>query len=406
MYPKTYPQMALTDTAIRNAKPKDKPYKLGDAGGLYVIVRPHGSKLWRYKYRLHAKAHSRGLGKYPDVSLKEARRRRDECRQDVANGVNPRCRWKVEHATTGDGSPAETFEAVAHEWFPKQLPSWSEGHARTVEYRLRTYVYPTIGKRPIAAVTPQDFLALLKPIEDQEKYETARRVLKVCQQVCLYAIATGRLAHNTAASVTPALTQVLPRHFAAVTAPKEIGPLLLMLDGYEGSPVVTSALRLAPLVFVRPGELRTAKWTDMELDAAEPQWQYLVTKTQTPHIVPLATQAVAILRALHPHTGHQEYVFPGQRNNGRPMSENAVLAAMRTLGIPKDKMTGHGFRAMAYTVLEEQLHFPQHLIDHQLAHVVKDPPGQTYNRTTHLQERKKMMQRWSYLDELRTATTA
>jgi integrase len=398
--------MPLTDTAVRNAKPKEKPYKLGDSGGLYVIVRPNRAKWWRLKFRFGGKEKLLSFGVYPEVSLQEARRRRDEARELLANGVNPSHHRKVEHAVTGNGSPEETFEAVAGEWFPKQLPGWSEGHARTVRYRLSKFVYPAIGKRSMKSVTAQDLLALLKPVEEAEKYETARRVLNVCQQVCVYAIATGRIAHNPAASVTPALTQAPPaKHFAAMIDPKEIGPLLRMLDGYEGSPVVMSALRLAPLLFVRPGELRKAKWADIDLDATEPQWQFLVTKTHTDHIVPLATQAVAILRALHPHTGHQEYVFPGARNNGRPMSENAVLAAMRTLGIPKEKMTGHGFRAMAYTVLAEQLHFPQHLIDHQLAHVVRNTLGTAYNRTTHLPERRRMMQKWAgYLDELRSET--
>ena len=399
-----YPQMALTDTAVRNAKPKEKPYKLGDSGGLYAIVRPNGSKLWRYKYRLGGKANSRGLGKYPDVSLKEARLRRDECRQDVANGVNPRGRWKVEHAATGDGSPEETFEAVAREWFPKQLPSWSEGHARTVEYRLSAYVYPAIGKRSMKAVTAQDLLALLKPIEEQEKYETARRVLNVCQQVCVYAIATGRIAHNPAASVTPALTQAPPpTHFAAITDPKDIGPFLRKLHGYEGTRVVMSALRLAPLVFVRPGELRKAIWEDIDLTAAE--WRFLVSKTKTDLVVPLSRQAVQILRDLRPHTGEGKWVFPGPRN-GRPMSENALAAAMRTMDVAKETMSVHGFRAMARTCLDEQLHFPPPVIELQLAHRVADSLGAAYNRTKHLPERKKMMAAWSdYLDALRTEST-
>ena len=398
--------MALTDTAVRNAKPKEKPYKLGDSGGLYVIVRPNRAKWWRLKFRFGGKEKLLSFGVYPEVSLQEARRRRDEARELLANGVNPSHHRKVEHAVTGDGSPDETFETVAGEWFPKQLPGWSEGHACTVRYRLSKFVYPALGKRSMKSVTAQDLLALLKPVEEAEKYETARRVLSVCQQVCVYAIATGRIAHNPAASVTPALTQAPPStHFAAVTDPKEIGPLLRMLNSYKGSLVVTSALRLAPLVFTRPGELRHARWADIDLDAAE--WRFLVSKTKTDLIVPLSEQAVAIFRDLHPHTGHQSWVFPGARNNGRPMSENAVLAAMRALGIPKDKATGHGWRATARTALQEQLDFPVHVIEMQLAHSVRDPLGRSYNRTEFLPERKKMMQRWAnYLDELRGETTA
>ena len=398
--------MALTDTTVRNAKPKEKPYKLGDSGGLYVIVRPNRAKWWRLKFRFGGKEKLLSFGVYPEVSLQEARRRRDEARELLANGVNPIHHRKVEHAVTGDGSPDETFETVAGEWFPKQLPGWSEGHACTVRYRLSKFVYPAIGKRSMKSVTAQDLLALLKPVEEAEKYETARRVLSVCQQVCVYAIATGRIAHNPAASVTSALTQAPPStHFAAVTDPKEIGPLLRMLNSYKGSLVVTSALRLAPLVFTRPGELRHARWADIDLDAAE--WRFLVSKTKTDLIVPLSEQAVAIFRDLHPHTGHQSWVFPGARNNGRPMSENAVLAAMRALGIPKDKATGHGWRATARTALQEQLDFPVHVIEMQLAHSVRDPLGRSYNRTEFLPERKKMMQRWAnYLDELRGETTA
>ena len=265
--------MALTDTAVRNAKPKEKPYKLGDSGGLFVIVRPNGAKWWRLKYRFGGKEKQLSLGVYPDVSLHQARRRRDEHRQLLADGVNPSGHRKVEHAVTGDGSPDESFEAVAREWLSRQLPSWSEGHARTVEYRLVAYVFPTLGTRSMTDIGPQDILAMLRPIQEAEKYETASRVLMVVRQVCVYAIATGRITHNIAASVRPALTQAPPsKHFAAATDPKEIGPLLRMIDGYAGSPVVLAALRLAPLVFTRPGELRHAKWVDIDLDAAE--WRF------------------------------------------------------------------------------------------------------------------------------------
>ena len=348
-----YPLMALTDTAVRNAKFKEKPYKLGDSGWLYVIVRSNRSKLWRYKYRLGGKANSRGLGKYPDVSLKEARRRRDECRQDVANGVNPRGRWKATHAGTVDGT-ADSFETVAREFYQSRLPSWSPGHSSMVLMRLENYVFPKLGTRSIADVSAPNLLAMLRPIQEQEKYETAHRVLTVCGQVFVHAIATGRITHNIAASVRPALTKATPKHFAAITRAEEVGPLLRMLDAYQGTPVVKAALRLAPLVFTRPGELRHAQWADITLDAAKPQWEFLATKTRTPHIVPLAPAAVRILRDLHQETGAGKWVFPGARNNGRPMSENVILAALRSVGIPQGKMTGHGFRAMARTLLLEE----------------------------------------------------
>ena len=387
--------MALTDTAVRNAKLKEKPYKLGDSGGLFVIVRPNGSKLWRYKYRLGGKANSRGLGKYPDVGLGEARRRRDECRQDVANGLNPMGRWK---ATQADDT-ADTFETVAREWYESKVPNWVPSHASMVLMRLESYIFPALGTRSMTDIGPQDIHALLKPLEKAEKYETASRVLNVCHQVCDYALYSERITRNPAAPVKQLLTKPKPTHFAAVTDPKAVGKLLRMLDAYEGSPVVMAALRLAPLWFVRPGELRRARWDDIDLDGSEPQWQHLVTKTNKDRVVPLATQAVDILRALHPHTGHQSWVFPGERNNGRPMSENTLAVAMRTIGVAHGTHTIHGWRATARTLLDEQLGFPPHLIEHQLAHQVRDPLGRSYNRTTHLAERKKMMQRWAdYLD--------
>ena len=281
--------MPLTDTTIRNAKPGPKPRRLADGGGLTLSILANGTKAWRLRYRFHGKEQQLSLGIYPDVTLQQARQLRDEYRHLLATDVNPSDKRKAGRAVTGDGSPDETFEAVAGEWFPKQLPGWSEGHARTVRYRLSKFVYPAIGKRSMKSVTAQDLLALLKPVEEAEKYETARRVLNVCQQVCVYAIATGRIAYNPA-SVTPALTQAPPaKHFAAMIDPKEIGKLLRMLDAYEGSPVVMAALRLAPLWFVRPGELRRARWQDFDLDSTEPQWQYHITKTETDHIVPLAT---------------------------------------------------------------------------------------------------------------------
>jgi len=400
--------MALTDTAVRNAKPKEKPYKLGDSGGLYVIVRPNGSKLWRYKYRLGGKANSRGLGKYPDVGLGEARRRRDECRQDVASGLNPMSRWKAASvASMDDTDTGNSFEAVAREWYESKVPSWVPGHASTVLMRLERYVLPTLGARSMTDIGPQDIHALLKPLEKAEKYETASRVLNVCHQVCDYALYSERITRNPAAPVKQLLTKPTPTHFAAVTDPKAVAKLLRMLHAYEGSPVVMAALNLAPLWFVRPGELRRARWDDIDLDGSEPQWQYLVTKTNQDHVVPLATQAVNILRALRPITGHQEFVFPGERNNQRPMSENTLAVAMRTIGIPKDTMSVHGFRAMARTCLDEQLGVAPHLIEHQLAHTVKDPLGRAYNRTTHLQDRRRMMQTWAdYLDDLRSETTS
>jgi integrase len=391
--------MPLTDTALRNAKPGLKPQKLFDGGGLFLLLNPNGSRWWRIKYRFGGKEKLLSLGVYPDISLKDARQRRDECRKTLSNGLNPSDTRKTAHAVEVK-STADSLETVAREWYAKQLPSWTPGHGKTVLRRLELYVFPVLGTHSITDISATNLLGMLRLLEAREVHETAHRVLNLCQQVCRYAIATGRIREDPSAALRGALTPVTTRHFAAVTDPKDIAPLLRMLDGYQGTPVVVSALRLAPLVFVRPGELRKAKWADVDLDTSE--WRYLVTKTQRPHIVPLATQVVAVLRELHPLTGDGTFVFPGSRSNGRPMSENTITAAMRTMGIPADTMSGHGFRAMAYTVLEEQLGFPQHLIDHQLAHVVKNPLGRAYNRTTHLPERQRMMQEWAdYLDTLR-----
>ena len=401
--------MPLTDTTIRNAKPGPKPRRLADGGGLTLSIRPNGTKAWRLRYRFHGKEQQLSLGLYPDVGLKRARRLRDEYRQLIANGVNPSDQRKATLAGTVDDTSA-SFETVSREWYDSKVPNWVPGHASMVLMRLEKYVFPTLGARPIADISAQDIHAMLKPIQDQKKYETASRVLMVVRQVCDYALFSERITRNPAAPVKQLLTEATPTHFKAVTDPKAVAKLLRMVHAYEGSPIITSALRLAPLVFVRPGELRKAIWDDIDIDAAEPQWQYLVTKTHTPHIVPLATQAVDILRALQPLTGQQTddqpYVFPGQRNNGRPMSENTLAVAMRTIGIPKEEMSVHGFRAMARTCLDERLHFPPHLIEHQLAHRVPGL-GTAYNRTQHIAERRDMMQKWAdYLDALRTWTTS
>ncbi len=397
--------MPLTDTTIRNAKAAAKPRRLADGGGLTLSIRPNGTKAWRLRYRFGGKEQQLSLGVYPAVSLQEARRRRDKHRHLLATGVNPSAQRKATHAGTVDGT-TDSFKTVAREWYESKLPNWKPGTSSMAKMRLETYVFPKLGMRSMADVSAPDLLAMLKPIKEQGKYETARRVLTVCHQVCNYAMATGRITHNPAAPVRPALTKATPKHFAAVTDPKDIGKFLRMLAAYEGSPAVMAALKLAPLWFVRPGELRRARWQDFDLDSAEPQWQYRVTKTQTDHIVPLSTQAVEILRELRTHTGFQPYVFPGQRHNGRVMSENTLAVAMRTIGIPKEKMSVHGWRATARTCLDEQLHFPPHLVEQQLAHRVRDPLGRSYNRTQHLPERRRMMQAWSdYLDELRTETT-
>src|SRR5680860_940265 len=391
--------MALTDTAIRNAKPGTKPAKLFDGRGLFLIVTPGGGKWWRFRYKFDGKEKLLSLGVYPDVALKDARERRDTARKLLAEGIDPGENRKAQKATKQDRA-ANSLEVVAREWYAKQAPNWAEHHGDRIIRRFERDIFPLIGGRPIADVTAPELLAAVRRIESRGALETAHRALGNCGQVFRYAVATGRATRDPSGDLRGALPPVKGEHFAAVTEPKQAAELLRTLDGYQGTLTVACALRLAPLVFVRPGELRKAEWADIDVDAAE--WRYTVTKTDTAHIVPLATQAVAILRELHALTGTGRYVFPGARTNGRPMSDNAILAAMRRMGIGKDEMSGHGFRAMARTILDEVLGVRPDLIEHQLAHAVKDPNGRAYNRTAHLPERRKMMQQWAdYLDKLK-----
>jgi integrase len=397
--------MMLTVNAIKNAKPgktpngrlTDKPYKINDARGLYLEVTPTGSKYWRLKYRIAGKEKRLSLGVYPDTGLAEARQRRDDARKLLAEGIDPSEHRKATRTMRAERA-ANSFEAIAREWYAKYAPGWHPSHSDRILRRLERDVFPWVGGRPIADVTAPELLAVLRRIEGRGALETAHRALGNCGQVLRYAVATGRAERDASGDLRGALPPVRGEHFAAVTEPKKVGELLRALNGYRGTLTVQCALRLAPLVFVRPGELRKAEWADIDLDAAE--WRYVVTKTRTPHIVPLSSQAIAILRELHPLTGHSRFVFPGARSNGRPMSENATLAALRRLGIPKDEMSGHGFRAMARTILDEVLGVRIDWIEHQLAHAVRDANGRAYNRTAHLPERHKMMQQWAdWLDE-------
>lgn len=391
--------MPLSDTTLRNAKPKESPYSIADDRGLSILIQPTGSKWWRLRYRYEGKAKMLSLGIYPDVGLKDARERRDEARKLLASGIDPGANRKAQKAAKQDRA-TNSFEVVAREWYTKNATSWAENHGNRIIRRLERDIFPWIGVRPIADVTAPELLTVIHRIEKRGAVETAHRALSNCGQVFRYAVATGRASRDPSGDLRGALTPVKCEHFAAVTEPKLVSGLLRTLDGYQGSFTVTCALRLAPLVFVRPGELRNAKWADIDLDTAE--WRYTVTKTNTAHIVPLATQAVAILRELYALTGRGRFVFPGARTNGRPMSDNAILGAMRRMGISKDEMSGHGFRAMARTILDEVLGIRPDLIEHQLAHAVKDPNGRAYNRTAHLPERKMMMQQWAdYLDKLK-----
>jgi integrase len=391
--------MPSTHTTIQNAKPEGKARRLSDGRGLYLEVSPKGGKWWRLKYRFNGKEKRLSLGVYPDVSLKDARERRDASRKLLADGVDPSENRKAAKSACADRA-TNSFEVVAREWFAKYSRTWAAEHLDRIVRLFERDIFPWIGARPIAEVTAPELLAVVRRIEKRGALDTAHRALGKCGGVFRYAVATGRCEHDLTGDLRGALPPVKEEHFAAVTEPVKVGAILRVIDSYDGTLIVVSALRLAPLVFVRPGELRKAEWSQIDLDAAD--WRYTAGKTNTPHIVPLCRQAVEILRELQPLTGQGRFVFPGARSSARPMSENAVLAAMRRMGIGKDEMSGHGFRAMARTILDEVLGSRTDYIEHQLAHPVRDPNGRAYNRTEHLTERRKMMQHWSdYLDGLK-----
>jgi integrase len=393
--------MKLSDPAVKKAKPEAKPYKMADGGGMYLEVMPNGSKYWRLKYRFDGKEKRLALGVYPDITLADARCRRDEARRNLANDIDPGEHRKAAKAAKSERA-ANSFEVIAREWFAKNAATWTESHGSRIIRRLERDIFPWIGGRPIAEIKAPELLATLRRIEERGAVETAHRAQQNCGQVFRYAIATGRAERDPAPDLKGALPPVRQTHHAAITDPKAIAELLRAMDSYQGSFVTKCALRLAPLFFVRPGELRKAEWAEIDLDKAEWNIPAERMKMREPHLVPLSSQAVKILRELHALTGEGRYVFPGARTNGRPMSDNAVLAALRRMGFAKDEMSGHGFRAMARTILDEVLGVRPDFIEHQLAHAVRDPNGRAYNRTAHLAERRKMMQQWAdYLDKLK-----
>ena len=394
----------LTASDVANAKPKAKPYKLGDARGLFLLVQPNGGKWWRLKYRRPdtGAGNLLSMGVYPDVSLRQARERRDAARKLLADGIDPGTQRQADKAARRLAA-ADSFEVIAREFIAQRLADKAESHRSKVQRRLELYVFPYLGKRAVSAVTAPEIRTVLHRIESRGTHETAHRALQNIGQVIRYAIATGRTEFDPTPSLRGSLRPVNPRNMPAPTDPVAVGAILRALEAFQGGPVVQAAANLLPLIFCRPGELRTMKWADVDLDAA--QWSYTVSKTKTAHVVPLSTQAVAILRDLQPLTGHLAggYVFPGGRSSLRPLSNAAINAALRRLGIDtKNELTGHGWRAVARTLLHEHLGYDPHVIEHQLAHAVPDALGTSYNRTKFLKERKAMMQRWAdYLDALR-----
>lgn len=388
--------MTISDTQAKNAKPKAKPYKLPDEKGLVLLVNPNGSKWWRLRYAFAGKEKMLSLGVYPDVSLKRARERRDEARQLVANGEDPSAQRKADKAAL-----SQTFEGVAREWFEKHRSGWVHSHATKVIARLENDVFPFIGAEAVAKLRPAQVLSVLRRIEHRGALETAHRIMQSCAAVMRYAVATDRAERDICADLKGALPPAQVTHHASIVEPEKIGGLLRAIDGYDGSPVVKAALCLAPLVFVRPGELRSAEWTELDLSNREWRIPEARMKMPAPHIVPLSKQAIRIIEDLRPLTGRGRYLFPGARTTLRPLSDNALNAALRRMGYEQGTMTAHGFRSMASTLLNEQ-GFNRDWIERQLAHGERDGVRAAYNYAEYLPERRKMMQKWAdYLDKIK-----
>jgi integrase len=385
--------MAITDTKIKAAKACPKPYKISDEKGMFLLVKADGGKWWRFKYRIDGKEKLISFGGYPEVSIKEARIRRDEARSLVANGIDPSLNRQIQKATRLERGQ-NSFEVVAREWYAKTSPKWASTHASKILARLQNDIFPWLGARPIAEIKAPELLAVLRRIESRGAVETAHRARENCGQIFRYAIATGRAERDIAADLRGALQAVNPKHHASITDPKVIGALLRDIAGYSGALATKCALGLAPLVFLRPGELRRAEWAEIDLEGREWRIPGSKMKSGAPHIVPLSRQAVALLKEVQPLTGKGRFVFPSVRTSDRPMSENTVNAALRRLGYTKDEMTGHGFRSMASTLLNEN-GWHRDAIERQLAHGERDEVRAAYNYAEHLPERQKMMQWWA-----------
>ncbi|RSZ41148.1 MULTISPECIES: integrase arm-type DNA-binding domain-containing protein [unclassified Variovorax] len=394
--------MALTDTFVRKVKATEKAIgnKYADGGGMYLLVKPAG-KYWRMDYSFSGKRKTLALGTYPEISLAVARDRRASARKLLAEGGDPSAAKRDEKKARVDAA-ANTFEAVAREWLAKTAAKRADGTQLKVKTWLEKDVFPFIGKMPVSAIGPRDVLErVVRKLEARGAIDTAHRVKQLCGQVFRFAVVSGLAERDVTADLSEALASKSSRHFAAITEPKQVGDLIRSISAYSGHPATVAALKLSPLLFVRPGELRTAEWSEIDLDAAEWRIDGSKMKMKVDHIVPLATQAVEILRNLHPITGHGRFVFPSIRTGERPMSENTINAALRGMGYSAEVHTAHGFRATARTIMDEVLGERVDFIEHQLAHMVKDANGRAYNRTAHLPARREMMQRWAdYLDKL------
>lgn len=392
--------LPLTDFQVQKSKPLEKDYKLSDGRGLYLLITPKGGKLWRFDYTFGGKRKTLTFKSYPEVSLADARQRREDARKLLANDIDPGEIIKAQKQVLE--TTATTFEVVAREWFSKNEPVWSASHVKTVKSRLEREVYPVIGSRPITEITRGEIIALIRKVEARGVIETADRIKIYCGQVFRYALNLELIPHNPITDMRDVLSKREAGHHAAITDPKKLAGLMRSIDDFDGSFVVKCALKIAPLVFARPGELRKMEWSEIDFDTE--QWNIPAEKMKMKvnHLVPLSKQVLVVLKELQSFTGSGKYVFTNGRTAERPMSEVALLAALRRMGYSKDEMTPHGFRATARTILDEVLQVRPDFIEHQLAHAVKDPNGRAYNRTAHLAERKNMMQLWAdYLDGLK-----
>ena len=403
----------LTATKIENAKAGDKPSKLTDGDGMYLLLtrskalaegnaKPGSQKWWRFDYRFHGTRRTLSLGVYPEVSLKDARDRLRKAREVLASGRDPSAERQRDRA---GHDKANTFEAVAKEWIGKYRPTWAPKHTEKIEGRFKLYVYPWLGTLPVNGIAAADLLRILRRIEERGAHETAHRVRQHCGQVFRYAIASGRMETDPTHGLRGALAPAQVKHHASITEPKAIGLLLHAIDTYTGHFVTRCALKLAPLVFVRPGELRNAEWNEFDLQAAEWRIPAEKMKMSRPHIVPLSTQAVEVLKELQALTGNGRYAFPSIRTRLKPMSDATLINALRSMGYAGDQMTVHGFRSMASTRLNE-LGWHRDAIERQLAHIEGNAVRAAYNYAEHLPERRRMMQAWAdYLDGLRKSAT-
>ena len=392
--------MLLNALAVKQAMPKDKRYYLKDEKGLYLEIAPNNGKWWRLRYWIAKKEYRISLGTYPEVSLAEARKKRDELRVDIAKGINPAQKRKEDKAQSrGDYH----FENVARDWVKKFSHTWSTGHAELTLRRLELNIFPYLGKKPISKITAPELLGALQRIEKRGALEVARRVRGICSMIFRYAVASGIAERDPAADLRGALAPPPTKHFSSIVDPKAVGKLLRDMDNCQASFVVYCALRLSPFVFVRPGELRRAEWC--EFDMAQAEWRIPAhkTKMRTTHIVPLSRQALSILTELYPLTGQGQYVFPAVRTASRTMSENTINVALRRIGYSKEEMTGHGFRSMASTLLNEQ-GWNRDAIERQLGHSERNGVRAAYNYAEFLPQRREMMQTWAdYLEELKNA---